>query len=44
MRIRGGGCMYESGEERECKWSEEKVRRDKIRLSDKMKRLDKIVG
>ena len=33
--------MYESGEERECKWREEKARRDKIRSSEK-KRLDKI--
>ena len=32
--------MYENGEERECKWSEDKARRDKIRSSVKMKRLD----
>jgi len=44
VRIKGGRCMYENGEERECKWSEDKARRDKIRSSDKMKRLDKIVG
>ena len=44
MRIKGGEGMYENSEERWCKWSVDKARRDKIRSSDKMKRLDKIVG